>query len=222
MRTVIFIDGENLHYSLKDMKLMERDIHWSNFLQHCLSPGDSLIRAYWYQAAKLNNPRVHPERARKFINQSLNAPDGNSETEIEQFIQEANVWKEEQERKYKRKLAYYDNLSIQFPKIEMVRRGIVKIDPFQKKYIGEKGLDVALAIGMVERQEYCDKVILISGDLDYAEVIRFVKDRLKQVHIVRLCRGEPPTNRSVAKHLRELADKVIDLYETEIRNSMLQ
>ena len=103
----------------------------------------------------------------------------------------------------------------------MVRKGVVRIDPFKQNFLGEKGLDVALAVHMIKFHDKCDKIILVSGDLDYAEAIQFIKDNLKKVHIVRLFQGQPPVNKSVSRTLMALADKVIDLYETEIRQHHL-
>jgi uncharacterized LabA/DUF88 family protein len=111
----------------------------------------------------------------------------------------------------------YDELSIRFSVVEMVRRRVVRVDPFKQTYIGEKGVDVALAVNMIKFHEKCDKVILVSGDLDYAEAIQLVKDNLKKVHVVRLFRGHPPVNRSVSRTLMALADRVVDVYESELR-----
>lgn len=33
--------------------------------------------------------------------------------------------------------------------IEMVRKGIVRIDAFKQEYLGEKGVDVALAVNII-------------------------------------------------------------------------
>jgi len=112
-------------------------------------------------------------------------------------------------------------MSIKYPVIEMVRKGLIKIDPFKELYLGEKGIDVALAVNMIKFHEKCDKTMLISGDLGYAEAIQFIKDNLKTVHIVRLFRGDPPVNRNISRVLLALADKVIDLYEPDIKKSCL-
>lgn len=132
----------------------------------------------------------------------------------------ASRWKDGRDKRYKTKLRFYDNLSVRYPQIEMVRAGILKIDPFLEKDIGEKGLDVSLAIGMVKSQEHCDKIILVSGDMDYAAAMKFVKDKMKRVHIVRLFKGEPPKNKNVSRKLIELADKVVDVYESDIKSKM--
>lgn len=113
-------------------------------------------------------------------------------------------------------------MSINYPVIEMVRKGLIKIDPFKEAYLGEKGLDVALAVNMIKFHDKCDKIILISGDLDYAEAIQFIKDNLKTVHIVRLFKGYPPINRNISRTLLALADKVIDLYESDINKNFMK
>lgn len=220
MKTVIFIDGENLHHSIKSMNLQEKDIDWTKFLHACLDDGDDLIRAYWYQAAQTSDPAIHNARARKFIEQVPNQSTTITEEKVKSVMKKAEAWKDARNKQYKTKLNFYDNLAVQFSEIEMVRTGLLKIDPFQQKDIGEKGLDVSLAIGMVKSQEYCDKLILVSGDFDYAAAIKFVKDKMKRVHIVRLFKGKPPKNRNVSRKLLELADKVVDIFESDIKNKM--
>ena len=68
----------------------------------------------------------------------------------------------------------------------------------------------------------CDKIILVSGDYDYAEAIRFVKDRMMKIHIVKFHKGEPPENKYTSKELAFLADHLIDIYESEIRSLYLK
>ena len=129
----------------------------------------------------------------------------------------AKKWTTDRNSKYERQLHRYDEMSIRFPIIEMVRKGILKINSFKQIYVGEKGLDVALAVNMIKFHDKCDKIILVSGDLDYAEAIQFSKDNLKVVHIARLFQGSPPVNRSVSRTLMAIADKVIDIYESDIK-----
>lgn len=219
-KTLIFVDGQNLFYSLRDMGIQEVQVKWDSFFDALLEPGDEFIRAYWYQAQKFAGPRLTLENARRHVN-----PAGKSEDAIDAealaLLVGAQQWASDQNMRHENQLHRYDELSIKYPVIEMVRRGIVRTDPFRKAHIGEKGVDVALAVSMIKFHDKCDKLILISGDLDYAEAIQFVKDDLKKVHIVRLFRGQPPINKSVSRALMALADKVIDLYESEIRASHL-
>jgi uncharacterized LabA/DUF88 family protein len=216
-KTLIFVDGQNLFYSLKDMGIQEVQIRWDTFFDALLEGGDELIRVYWYQPQKFTGPKLHFDNAKRYVqNQAAKTPAA-IDAEANALLQSAQQWSDEQGKRYEGQLHRYDELSIKFPVIEMVRRGVVRTDPFKQIHIGEKGVDVAIAVNMIKFHDKCDKLILVSGDLDYAEAIQFVKDNLKKVHIVRLFQGQPPINRSVSRTLMALADRVIDIYETEIR-----
>ena len=66
------------------------------------------------------------------------------------------------------------------------------------------------------------EIILVSGDFDYAEAIKFVKNNMTKIHLVKLHKGVPPKNRSVSRDLAVLADKVIDVYESELKSKFLR
>lgn len=66
------------------------------------------------------------------------------------------------------------------------------------------------------------KIILVSGDYDYAEAISYVKNNMTKVHIVKTHKGYPPKNKNMSRDLSVLADKVIDLYEADIRSNFLK
>jgi len=68
----------------------------------------------------------------------------------------------------------------------------------------------------------CDKIILPSGDYACAEAIKFCKDNMTKIHIVKIHKGYPQKNRSVSRDLAVLADKVINVYESEIRSEFLK
>lgn len=221
-KTLIFVDGQNLFYALRDMGIYEREINWSAFLRNLLMDDDELVRTYWYQAQKLSQPRFLIDRARRIVSQENPALEGDLEEQAENIIKRAHGWYDDRVKKYERQLHRYDELAIEYSEIEMVRRGIIKVDPFKELYLGEKGIDVALAVHMIKFHGKCDKIILLSGDLDYAEAVQFIKDNLKTVHVVRLFKGQPPVNRNISRTLMALADKVIDVYESEIREKFLK
>ncbi len=220
-KTLIFIDGQNLFYALKNMNLQESQVKWDSFFSALLEPQDELIRVYWYQAQRFSGPNLTLENAKVRVPNALGKKPEVIAKEAEALLASATKWAEDQNKRYDGQLHRYDELSIKFPVIEMVRRGIVRVDPFKAVHIGEKGVDVALAVNMIKFHDKCDKIILVSGDLDYAEAIQLIKDNLKKVHIVRLFQGQPPVNRNVSRALMALADRVIDLYESEIRKAHL-
>jgi len=63
-KTLVFVDGQNLFYSLKDMGIQEVQVIWDSFFNALLDPDDELIRVYWYQAQRFTGPRITPENAR--------------------------------------------------------------------------------------------------------------------------------------------------------------
>lgn len=118
----------------------------------------------------------------------------------------------------------YDQIILEFGDIEFVKTGIVKVDPYNKLYLGEKGVDIALAVKMIALsvEKKCDKIILVSGDYDYAEAIRFIKNNMTKINLVKFHKGFPPRNRSVSRDLAILADKVVDVYESDLRTNYIK
>lgn len=85
-------------------------------------------------------------------------------------------------------------------------------------------MDIALAVKMISLsvEKKCNKIILVSGDYDYAEAIKFVKNNMTKIHLVKFHKGFPPKNKSVSRDLAVLADKVIDVYESDLRSNYIK
>ena len=62
---------------------------------------------------------------------------------------------------------------------------------------------ISLSVG-----KRCDNIILISGDFDYAEAIKFVKNNMTKIHLVKIHKGYPPKNRSVSRDLAISANPI--------------
>ena len=130
-------------------------------------------------------------------------------------------WIKAQKDKFANLEYAYDQLCLVHNNIEMVKTGVVKLDPYKQIYIGEKGVDISLAVKMISLSvgKKCDKIILVSGDYDYSEAIRYVKDNMTKINVVKFHKGYPPRNRSMSRDLSVLADKVIDVYETDLKST---
>jgi len=234
--TIILIDGQNLFYSLKHIGIMERDIIWDKFFSSLLTPDDELIRTYWfrpqkildsyYTASNIRNQVCYKLFRPHFQAYKINRP-GVPDNILEQIDSEARrieEWLTAEKSKFAGIEYNYDQISLEYGDIEFVKTGIVKIDPYNQMYIGEKGVDIALAVKMISLsvEKKCDKIILVSGDYDYAEAIRFVKNNMTKIHLVKFHKGFPPKNKSVSRDLAVLADKVIDVYESDLRSNYLK
>lgn len=236
-KVVVLIDGQNLFYALKQLGLKELNIKWAELFNSMLEPNDELIRAYWFRPQRILDGHLTSDSIRnQIVYKQYNGcyndyKSGNHSainpatlSNIENDAQQAEQWLHEQKTRFANIEYNYDQLCLDNHDIEIVKKGIVKINPYLREYNGEKGVDIALAVKMISLsvEQKCNKVILISGDYDYAEAINYVKNNMTKVHIVKLHKGFPPKNRNMSRDLSVLADKVIDLYEADVRTNYLK
>lgn len=230
-KVVILIDGQNLFYSLKGMNVIEKDIHWTKFFKALVDNNEELIRTYWFRPQKIldtyfTNTNIKYQVVKRHFNGYIsNFPDDLDKIppkimdKINKKVEGIENWLRDEKTKFSNIEYNYDQLCLNYGNIEFIKTGIVKVNPFSKQYIGEKGVDISLAVKMISLSvnNKCDKIVLISGDYDYVEAIKFVKDNMTKIDIVRLHKGIPPKNRSVSRDLAVLADRVIDIYESDIK-----
>ncbi len=232
-KVVILVDGQNLYYSLQEMGIMEKNVDWTKLFNSIIDSGDELIRAYWFRPAKILDTYYTENNIRnsivykKFRNQLDKFKKNDFENipqkvrdDVDRELKKVSFWIKQQKEKFANIEYAYDQLCLIHDDIEMVKTGVVKIDPYKQTYVGEKGVDISLAVKMISLSvgKKCDKIILVSGDYDYSEAIRFVKDNMTKINVVKFHKGYPPRNRSMSRDLSVLADKVIDVYEMNLKN----
>lgn len=235
-RVVILIDGQNLFYGLKDLNILEKDIRWDMFFKSLLSEHDELIRTYWFRPQKILDSYYTHENIEKHItylkfknyfdtykiDKKQISPEIMGKISLE--VEKVENWLKNERTRFSQIEYNYDQISMEYEDIEIVKTGVVKVNPFLFAYNGEKGVDISLAVKMISLsvERKCDKIILISGDFDYAEAIKFVKNNMTKIHILKLHKGFPPKNRSMSRDLAILADKVLDVYESDIRDKYIK
>ncbi len=101
--------------------------------------------------------------------------------------------------------------------IDLFEHGHWKVN-FLHKSVEEKGLDTSLAVDMVAFQDNYDVAVVMSGDADSIPSIRHMKGRNKHIAAVEFVNGSPPETkgRSFSSRLKEHADLVLRIYETEL------
>jgi uncharacterized LabA/DUF88 family protein len=234
-KVVVLIDGQNLFYGLQSIRMKERDINWTKLFNSFLESNDELVRAYWFRPQRIQDGHLTEDAIRNQIiyknyngcyenYKNGNPIDPNTVLKIENDVKNVEDWIRAQKTRFSSIEYNYDQLCLDNCDIEIVKKGILKIDPYKREYNGEKGVDIALAVKMISLsvENKCNKIILISGDYDYAEAIAYVKNNMTKVHIVKLHKGFPPKNKNMSRDLSILADRVIDLYETDIRGNYLK
>jgi uncharacterized LabA/DUF88 family protein len=235
-KVVVLVDGQNLYYTLKDLSLIEKDIKWNDFFNHLLEPDDELIRAYWFRAQKILDTHYTHQHIENFIvrrsfkshyenyKNNKSAIPQNILEKINYEISIVENWLKEEKTRFSAIEYNYDQICLENDSIEIVKKGVLKINPYKQGYIGEKGVDIALAVKMISLsvEKKCDKIILVSGDYDYAEAIQYVKNNMTKINIVKIHKGIPPRNQSVSRDLAVLADKVINIYESDIKDNFVK
>ena len=180
-RAVAFIDGQNIHNALKSIGLQEKDLNWERVFAAILAENHELVRAYWYHIAQVSDYDWIPAKAGRYC------PPGMDE---ETFLEESREWhRHEQERIRSLQRTVHRQIMLDYDYIEFRYTGILKVNPYRRERLGEKGLDVGMAVDMVAKMDHYDSAILVSGDYDFAPAVQVLKDRLKRVYQVTIERG---------------------------------
>lgn len=220
VRTVVFIDGQNLYKRLRSISLAEKDINWSDVFAYLLPAGGTLVRAYWYQPA-----RVAPWE----WNLAYHAKSCPAGMPLVDFQAQAEGFHEAERRRLEdMQKNIYARLEEDFECVEFRYSGVLKLDPVGiwtdpkgavkvGRRVGEKGVDVALAVDLFRFSEHYDHAVLLSGDFDYVPAIQAVKDRLRGVTIVPVMTGAPPSAPGHARRLRGMSDFEKPLYEMDLK-----
>ena len=113
--------------------------------------------------------------------------------------------------------SFHQSVRIRTNLIDVHEHGHWKVN-FLHKWVEEKGLDTSLAVDMVALQDNYDVAVVMSGDADNIPSIRHMKCRSKHIASVEFVNGSPPESkgRSFSSRLKEHADFVIPIYETEL------
>ena len=113
--------------------------------------------------------------------------------------------------------SFHQGIRIRTNLIDVYEHGHWKVN-FLHKWVEEKGLDTSLAVDMVALQDNYDVAVVMSGDADNIPSIRHMKGRGKHIAAVEFVNGSPPESkgRSFSSRLKEHADFVIQIYETEL------
>lgn len=156
LRTVIYVDGQNLRYKLEPLHLQEKDVDWGRVFDDMVPAGHRLVRVNWYQAAKIAPWHWSAIHHARFCPQGMTPADFKARAE--------EYHRSECERLDRLQSAVYGRIEENFDSIEFRYSGVLKVDPTQVwtdnsgthrigKRIGEKGVDVGLAVDMVRQAD---------------------------------------------------------------------
>lgn len=202
MNVSIFVDGQNTWHSLKKLNsnLTEEKVAWITLFSSLLYPGEKINTILWFRPAKVEEIFLTRRKiAKQLIHErykyrkkellaSLNNLPKEIFKEVKVEFSEKLEWLRDYKNLFNSINSKYIQFTIDYPQISIYRSGILKVDPYNKKILGEKGVDVAMAIKIVEHiiTNQCDRVILVSGDSDYEEVIKIARFYDKKIFCVKI------------------------------------
>ena len=234
MKTTILIDGQNLFHTLKDFKLKEQSLAWDKIFSSLLSSEkDELLGVYWFRPKEISEFYLTKKNIAKRL---FHNKYKNREEELHNLFHQRNLPSrifEEINRIYDRNLRWlrdekkyfsqirnkYIKLTKNYNEIQLVETGFLKVDPYTGTRIGEKGVDVAVAVKLVELSltDRCDKIILFSGDLDFFEAIRVAKENQKRIEVVKF-ESQSGKGQSLSKIIEKFADNIVLIKEQDLKN----
>ena len=233
MRTTILIDGQNLFHTLRDFKIQEQNLAWDRIFASLLSgEQEELLGVYWFRPKEISE--IYLTR-RNISKRLFHNEYKNREKELNGLFNQRKLPREiheKIEKIYKQNLDWlkkekqifssirnkYWKLAKTYNEIQLVETGFLKVDPYTRTRLGEKGVDVAIAIKLVELAltDMCDKIILFSGDLDFYEAIKVAQENRKRIEVVKF-EGPSRPSQSLSKIIEQLADKIIPIKEKDLK-----
>ncbi len=226
MKVIFFIDGQNLFHSLKnlDKDLNDRDINWEKLFSSCLQKGEIIEKAYWIRPAIISEQQKFSIQSFGYIYVEEHYPSQSDELkereyypkdifkEIKKEYDNRIRWWKNEKKNFHAIQRKYKNLVKEYQFMELHTTGVLKADLYNKKLVGEKGVDVGVAVKIVESAltGECDRVILLSGDSDYEEVVNVLKRNDKEIHCIGF-------GNAMSQRLKFLVNGVYDITLEDIK-----
>ena len=190
------------HPHHNEYRLDEKHFKWESFFKDSLKKFDDvigekhdLVRVYWYYANNITSWSANNFRANQIVDHYA---DQFPELTTEMVIGKARDWYEQESRRFRQlRESVFKEIQRNSNMLEFRYVGNYVLAPFvprriyynndgdlqyQGTQIGEKGVDIGMAIDMISKMNNYDTAVLVSGDNDFIPVIQHLKDNLKHVH----------------------------------------
>ncbi|MBA7587140.1 hypothetical protein ES708_29157 [subsurface metagenome] len=141
-KSIILIDGQNLFYTLKNLGLKEIDINWTGFFNHLKEDEDEVYRTYWFRPEKISFHKLNLYISRAYIERYK------LDISPEELLIKAKDFYDKCLEDFRKQDRKYDLIKLDYENIAIIKKGILKVNPWRQLYIGEKGVDVTLVVFM--------------------------------------------------------------------------
>ncbi len=222
-RTIILIDGQNLYHSLRNIGILEKDIAWGNFFNGLIGENDNLMAVYWFRPKAVKEIYLTKRKVlEQLIHENYNSRKEellalynkkrlpfNISKKVDGTYNKKLRWLKDRKQKFSQANYKYKKIESEYTEVEIIRSGLLRVDPYKGQILGEKGVDVAVAIHMVELalRDKCDKFILLSGDFDLYPAVRVASQNHKKIVLVELMDNNGKS--STSEDLKKTSNKVL-------------
>ncbi len=203
-RCCVFVDGENLRYSICDLfsgvfdksQYLPKKANWAGLFDWMVSRiGSGLVRlrTYWYAIEQIDFKPYLPlpsdeNKLRQVLSRNkAHKTEIDSLSEPARSLRMANMAQECQRHADRMRLRFegwrriQDGIAHAHNAVEFRRAGAISYDLFTGQFGPEKAVDVKLAIDLSELRNIYEVAIIVSGDQDYVPAVQVVKDHGKRV-----------------------------------------
>ena len=222
--------------------LDEKHFEWNRFFRAVIDKFNqetqlqhTLVRAYWYNAETIT-PFTKNDRWIQDVLKKHGAeyPELNSHL-VESLAR--NWWDRERDIFGRTRSEVFERIQrrTDFLEFKYVGQYVVRpFDPYritkgedgklryQGRRVGEKGVDVGIAVDMIAKVPDYDAGILISGDVDYMPAIAHIKNQLRYFYQFSLAKGIPPQIRHLSPWLRGGVDSFQSFDELKLLAEFLR
>lgn len=238
LQTFAFRTGQNQ----REYRLDEKHFDWQPFFADLVAKFDntnvthSLMRVYWYNADDVTSWRERPAIVQKALQECQRRQPGTNLTDDELRRLAREWWERQREFVRKAREDVYPDIQQRVEYLEFCYTGIFKLAPFnihdfaqlpdgtyqyQGVRVGEKGVDLGIAVDMIAKMAGYDAAILLSGDADFMPVVRHLKDNLKRVYQFSVAKGVPPNVTYLSADLKVHVDALRYFHELELLEKYL-
>jgi uncharacterized LabA/DUF88 family protein len=244
LRTAIYIDGENLRKTLEKYEfqgskypyqIRERLVNWTEFFKGIITKlkdktllEHRLIGARWYLSNQIRVVGESLRNRKACLEDCLHDFPKLTDNELiqlsENWIEQEKVRVRKESEEIRADLEKkYDYLEFKYVGEFILSRykkhkcGFDeknKVNYYNGTRLGERGVDVGMAVDMVTQISSLDAIVIVSGDRDFIPAIDYVKTKMVNVYSFTLARGVPPHVEYLSEWLKGSVD--IALYFDEL------
>ena len=235
MRAAVFVDGENLRFSInkifannehnyRQTDYLPKKADWDKLFDYVVAEVAKIfssecerVRTYWYVVDQVR-PWYVPrndiqfqswrEQNEKRLSQFANL----SRLSDKELMDELQLRADKIMRRFDGFKKIQNDIAQKHVAIEFRRSGTISYNLLEKKLGKEKTVDVNLSVDMVLMRDFYDLFIIVSGDQDYLPAVSAVKNVGRRVVNVAFARkgGQPLPDGS--KKLSEITDSHLLLH----------